>query len=492
MHFDKFSLEDFVSIQAEIKLLEYNDNLSEIDRYIHLVWEGRMIPLIQRIYKEEHRNEVLSLIILSKSYMSLIMSVYKYYHRLSDNNLYKYVAYYKYILENIQKSVGKITWSEIDNLNSIKFSENYLVVDTFEYRYIDFGNPLYIVSMDGMNLNETIHRMFFAVTCEKLFMKKCKVQVLLDEPINSLCGLMSENKISSVSNYVMSRLQPFLIGKKRIYVCDDMLLTKYISKLLMTSEDSFLCEQIPIIFCSNIRNLVDDVEVRDVSNAYIFGKSKFIQPKNSDGILQDYLTEIPYSEREVSTIGEVLGCSVKKQKFDRKILERSSYSIIHLSTHTKISCDGNEELIVGDYNEGKSATLDYNEISNANWKNVDLVVLSACNTGGITEYGDCDMTLEKAVHASNARSCISTLFEIEDGINALFMTCFYKELKKTNRVIESYVNALNAMRQITKRKILQDQDYKNLGMEQYLKEYAFDEQPFNEFDDFSAYILDIY
>ena len=79
--------------------------------------------------------------------------------------------------------------------------------------------------------------------------------------------------------------------------------------------------------------MVDDIEVKDVSNAYIFGKSQFIQPKNSDGILQDYLTEIPYSEREVSIIGDVLGCYVNKQKFDRSILEKSSYSIIHLSIY---------------------------------------------------------------------------------------------------------------------------------------------------------------
>ena len=45
---------------------------------------------------------------------------------------------------------------------------------------------------------------------------------------------------------------------------------------------------------------------------------------------------------------------------------------------------------------------------------------------------------------------------------------------------------------ITKKEILQDQDYRKLGMEQYLKEYAFDEQPFNGIDDFGAYILDIY
>lgn len=490
------SIEDFIAIQARIKLAEYSNNFFEIDKYINLIWKERIVPLLKLICNREYEDEGLMLIMLSNSYISLMLSVCKYYHRLSDQVLYKYVVNYKYILEKVQKNDSKIIWSEIDNLNSIKFSKDYLVVDSFQYRYIDFGNPLYIVSMDGIDLNDIMHKIFFAVTCERHLMIRCKVQILFDASINTLCGITDNLSLNgtdlSIDNKIMSRLNPFLINKKRIYVCDNMVLTKYIAKSLMVSESSFLCEQIPIIFCSNVLNLVDDIEVRDVPNAYIFGKSQFIQPKNSDGILQDYLTEIPYSEREVSIIGDVLGCYVNKQKFDRSILEKASYSIIHLSTHTKISCDGNEELVIGEHNESRCGTLGYDEISNAKWGNVDLVVLSACNTGGLTEYGDSDMTLQEAVHDSKAKSCISTLFEVEDGVNAFFMTCFYKELNKTHKVINSYVNAINTMHLITKKEILQDQDYRKLGMEQYLKEYAFDEQPFNGIDDFGAYILDIY
>ena len=488
------SVEDFVAIQARIKLLEYSNNLSEIDRYIDFIWKERIIQLLKLIGKKEYKEKALSLLL--NSYMSLIISICKYYHRVSDEALYKYVVNYKYIVEKIQKKDSEITWNEIENLNAIKFSKDYLVIDTFEYRYIDFGNPLYIVSMDGMDLNDIIHKIFFAVTCKKHFIIKRKAQVLFDVSINTLCNIindsMSDDAGLSTNNYIMSRVTPFLIDKKRIYVCDDMVLTRYIAKSLTISEDLALCVQIPIIFCSNILNLVDDIKVSDVSNAYIFGKSQFMQSKNSNEILQDYLTEIPYSEMEVSTIGELLNCNVMKQKFDRRILEKACYSIIHLSTHTKISGDGNEELVIDEYNEGSCATLGYGEISNAKWENVDLVVLSACNTGGITEYGESDMTLQKAVYESKAKSCISTLFDVEDGTSAFFMTCFYKELRKTNRVIQSYVNALNIMQRITKYEILKDRDYIKLGMEQYLEEYALDEKPFNGVEDFGAYNLDIY
>lgn len=493
-YFEAFSVEDFIAIQARIKLLEYSNNQYKIDKYIDILWKERIIPLLYHICRKEYKNEAFKSIILSNSYMSLIISICKYYHRLQDEILYKYVVNYKHILEKIQKN--ETIWREIGDLNSINFSIDYLVVDTFEYRYIDFGNPLYLVSMDGMNINDVTHKLFFAVTCEGHFIKHCKVQVLFDVSINTLCKIVdtlaAEDTVSNVNNRIVKKINSFLDNKKRSYVCDDMILTKYIAKLLTVSEDLFLCQQIPIIFCSNILNVVDDIEIRDVSNAYVFGKAQFIQSENSDESLQDYLTDIPYSEREVQTIGKILGCGVNPLKFNMEVLEKSNCSIIHFSTHTVISKDGNAELVIDEDNADDYITLGYDEISSAKWDNVDLVVLSACNTGGITEYGDHDMTLEKAVYESKARSCISTLFEVADGVNAFFMTCFYKELKKTNRVIESYINALNTMYLITKREILQDQDYKKLGMEQYLKEYAFDEQPFNGLDDFSAYILDIY
>lgn len=154
------SIEDFIAIQARIKLAEYSNNFFEIDKYINLIWKERIIPLLKLICNREYEDELLMLTMLSNSYMGLIMSVCKYYIRLNDQILYKYVVNYKYILEKVQKNDSKITWSEIDNLNSIKFSKNYLVVDSFQYRYIDFGNPLYIVSMDGMDLNDIIHKVF--------------------------------------------------------------------------------------------------------------------------------------------------------------------------------------------------------------------------------------------------------------------------------------------------------------------------------------------
>lgn len=154
------SIENFIAIQARIKLAEYSNNFFEIDKYINLIWKERIIPLLKLICNREYEDELLMLTMLSNSYMGLIMSVCKYYIRLNDQILYKYVVNYKYILEKVQKNDSKITWSEIDNLNSIKFSKDYLVVDSFQYRYIDFGNPLYIVSMDGIDLNDIIHKVF--------------------------------------------------------------------------------------------------------------------------------------------------------------------------------------------------------------------------------------------------------------------------------------------------------------------------------------------
>ena len=50
------SIEDFIAIQARIKLAEYSNNFFEIDKYINLIWKERIIPLLKLICNRERRH----------------------------------------------------------------------------------------------------------------------------------------------------------------------------------------------------------------------------------------------------------------------------------------------------------------------------------------------------------------------------------------------------------------------------------------------------
>ena len=69
--------------------------------------------------------------------------------------------------------------------------------------------------MDGIDLNDIIHKVFFAVTCDKHLIIKSKDQILYDSSINSLWGITDNLSLKgtdlSIDINIMSRLKPFLI-----------------------------------------------------------------------------------------------------------------------------------------------------------------------------------------------------------------------------------------------------------------------------------------
>ena len=107
------SIEDFIAMLARIKLAEYSNNFFEMDKYIDLIWKERIIPLLKLICNREHEDKLLMLTILSNSYMSLIMSVCKYYNRLSNHILYKYIESSKKLVKS--REIYFLDFIKIDN-----------------------------------------------------------------------------------------------------------------------------------------------------------------------------------------------------------------------------------------------------------------------------------------------------------------------------------------------------------------------------------------
>ena len=79
--------------------------------------------------------------------------------------------------------------------------------------------------------------------------------------------------------------------------------------------------------------------------------------------------------------------------------------------------------------------------------------------------------------------------EVDDGANLFFMLCFYKNLKKLKKIVLSFYKAQNDMRTLTKRQILEDEEYREAGMEWYLQDYEDYMIPFESEGDWGCYIL---
>jgi CHAT domain-containing protein/tetratricopeptide (TPR) repeat protein len=107
----------------------------------------------------------------------------------------------------------------------------------------------------------------------------------------------------------------------------------------------------------------------------------------------------------------------------------NSYSIVHLATHGHLSVGKPEESFIL-FGNGDKATI--SDIRNWTLNNVDLVVLSACQSGIGAKLGSGVeiLGLGYQMQAAGARVAIASLWKVDDNGTQALMTDFYSELQK--------------------------------------------------------------
>jgi CHAT domain-containing protein len=117
-------------------------------------------------------------------------------------------------------------------------------------------------------------------------------------------------------------------------------------------------------------------------------------------------------------------------RFDSVLQDTSDYSVLHIGTHFSLR-PGNvmrSFLVLGD---GSRLSLD--AISKLSFSGIDLVTLSACQTGLGGAVGDDGREIEglsAIVQHAGARQVIASLWQVEDKSTALLMRQLYGHLAK--------------------------------------------------------------
>ncbi|MBF2029466.1 MAG: CHAT domain-containing protein [Oscillatoriales cyanobacterium C42_A2020_001] len=115
----------------------------------------------------------------------------------------------------------------------------------------------------------------------------------------------------------------------------------------------------------------------------------------------------------------------------------NGFSVVHLATHAAfVPGDPSNSFIL--FGDGSFATL--RDIENWSLNNVDLVVLSACETGvGVKAVGDRALGNGEEVlglgyqfQNRGARATLASLWQVDDGGTQELMTAFYTALKQLN------------------------------------------------------------
>jgi CHAT domain-containing protein len=117
-----------------------------------------------------------------------------------------------------------------------------------------------------------------------------------------------------------------------------------------------------------------------------------------------------------------------------KILNKKEYSVAHFAMHGVVDLDrpSLSSLVFTEDLDSLQDNLLYSyEINHLDFSKIELVVLSACQTGyGKYELGEGVVSIGRSFMHAGASSVVSTLWELNDFSAAEIMNLFYKNISK--------------------------------------------------------------
>jgi CHAT domain-containing protein len=141
------------------------------------------------------------------------------------------------------------------------------------------------------------------------------------------------------------------------------------------------------------------------------------------------------------------------------------YTVVHLATHAAFVVGTPDDSFIL-FGNGERITL--RDIQKWSLKNVDLVVLSACETGlgGKLGNGEEILGLGYQMQRAGARAAIASLWTVDDGGTQALMDSFYAALESKEVGQDSQPTKAEALRQA--QIALITGDYRALGQQRGL------------------------
>ncbi|HEY9881366.1 MAG TPA: CHAT domain-containing protein, partial [Leptolyngbyaceae cyanobacterium] len=165
------------------------------------------------------------------------------------------------------------------------------------------------------------------------------------------------------------------------------------------------------------------------------------------GDRQEVFYGLQFAGKEVDNLATLLPNTTKLLNADfnpATVSEMNSYNIVHLATHaTFVPGDKYQSFIL--FGDGTPVSLA--EVQNWRLPNVDLVVLSACETGVGDELGDGReiLGLGYQMQKAGAKAAIASLWSVSDGGTQTLMDAFYGALAQGKSKAEALQQAQIAL-----------------------------------------------
>jgi CHAT domain-containing protein len=184
--------------------------------------------------------------------------------------------------------------------------------------------------------------------------------------------------------------------------------------------------------------LVEKYRVNNITAASLtkFNKPPIATPKIFAGafgnVNKQGFSGLPATLTEVKKIADRFPNTTTfiETAFTKNVTENNSnsYTVLHLATHGQLSSGKPEDSFIL-FGDGTKATIA--DIQGWNLKNVDLVILSACQSGLGSKLGNGVeiLGLGYQMQAAGARMSIATLWKVSDVGTEKLMDAFYTAVK---------------------------------------------------------------
>ncbi|AFY43408.1 tetratricopeptide repeat protein [Nostoc sp. PCC 7107] len=218
-------------------------------------------------------------------------------------------------------------------------------------------------------------------------------------------------------------------AKSIIYAPDGKL--RYVPLAALYDGQNWLVQRFVInnITAASLTKLVNQPQTSVNALAAAFTKGEYTV---AVGQRQEMFSGLEFAKVEVENLAKILPGSkvVLDKDFNPQatIPQMNDYKIVHLATHGKLVNGSPEDSFIV-FGDGEHATL--RDIENWSLSNVDLVVLSACQTGlgEKSANGQEILGLGYQMQLAGAKATIASLWAVSDGGTQALMNEFYTALK---------------------------------------------------------------
>lgn len=308
------------------------------------------------------------------------------------------------------------------------------------------------------------------------------------------CAISNHDRDFKLGQVIWGRLKKELYGVKNIFFTPTWTLVAMPIEYFPVNENNNYNDIYNIYRLTSTKELINrDLYDSTYSNAVLYGGLTY--EEKSDGQKSDSRSgyePLSNTKIEIDEISDVLkGGGVKTTKFSEengterslRNLSGGNTDILHIATHgINDKSIYNDEISIGEppsliqqYNPNDDAhsnsflvmsganhisseaiqdreddgLLHANEVSQLDFYNVKLLVLSACESGR-GNYGTDDMLwgIQRGFKEAGVKSVLMSFKKVDDEATRILMVEFYKNLMKGKTKLQSLKDAQNHLRQV--------------------------------------------